>query len=473
MGILIVSSDREAVPLLCSALGRRNAAYSWSETPSDSDDAPLVAVFDQELSDYQERIRELARHSPWCRCYVIGAPEGVKNGNVSPVERANFIAKPFDATFVAQVLVRDAEVAALERGQRTVATKADELALLVQSTFEAIIGLDRDLRIVSWNNGATQTYGFQQEEVLGSHISVLAQGVEAVSSQRRPERRATRTTRRRSDGKELEVLVSRSRVTGQVPGSKLEYAEVSLDITAQAALERDLTQAQQLATLGRISATMSHEINNPLAVIRSCAAWLKDFAEHHGNLELRETADDLELASERIGGFVDQMGGLARRAPVETTRAPLSRTLEAALRMVRPRAVNKGVALSIVGAHHSTLEVEHDPSRLSQAIINVVANAIDAAAEAGREVWVKIVPEASLVRIEVEDTGPGVAKEIQNRLFEAFTTTKAAGHGTGIGLALTREVMAEHQGEVRLAAREGGGTIAVLEFPIKHAKRSE
>ncbi|MEN9578780.1 MAG: Sporulation kinase [Pseudomonadota bacterium] len=472
MGILIVSSDQEAIPLLCSALGRRNAAYTWNQAPSDSDSAPLVAVFDQELSDHQARIADLARHSPWCRCYVIGPGTATEHSGPERARTAQFIAKPFDAAFVAQRLVRDAELATLERGRRTVETRADELALLVQSTFEAIIGLDRDMRIVSWNNGATRTYGFTPEAALGAHVSILTEGVDPGSSHRRPERRASQTTRCRADGKQIEVLVSRSRVNGEVPGSTLEYAEVSLDITAQAVLERDLLQSQQLATLGRISATMSHEINNPLAVIRSCAAWLKDFADQSSNDELRETADDLELASERIAGFVDQMCGLARRAPVETTRAPLSKTLESALRMVRPRAINRGVSLSVLGAHDSTLDVEHDPSRLSQAIINIVANAIDAAAERGRGVWVKIASTTSHVRIEVEDSGPGIAKEMQSRLFEAFATTKPAGHGTGIGLALTREVMAEHGGEIHLSAREGGGTVAVLEFPVGQARRS-
>ncbi len=466
MGILILSPDQEAARLLCSALERRGAEHAWAQAETESGAAPLVAVVDAGLPGHDEYVKRLERLSPWSRCYIIGeADQAPPRKDRIRQGHARFIYKPFDAAGLAQLLVRDAEVAALERRRQHVEVKADELALLVQSTFEAIIGLDEQLNIVSWNRGATRTYGYEASEIIGHPINVLYRGLARRTPPEHPERRAMHTIRRHKDGHELSVLVSRSEITDELSGSSLKFAEVSLDVTQQQRLEHDLQQSQRLATLGRISATMSHEINNPLAVIRSCAAWLKDFADKSDNEDLCETAEDLEQASERIAGFVDQMCGLARRAPTELARAPLSKTLESALKMVRPRANNKGVQLTILDAHHSTLEVEHDRARLSQAIINVVANAVDAAAEGERQVWVRIVPLEHGVKIEVEDNGPGVAPEMQERLFEPFSTTKPFGHGTGLGLALSREVLQEHKGQIRLNPRPQGGTIAELELP--------
>lgn len=471
MAILILSPDQEASTLLCSALARRGAAYVWHEVNDSSDELPSVAIVDARLPGYEGYLQKLLTAAPWCRRYLMGTPETLQD---SDAERANVrvVHKPFDAAGLAQLLVQESKLAELAKDQRGAQTKADELALLVQSTFEAIIGLDADLGILSWNSGASDIYGFHAEEVLGKPISVLSEGIEAPTSELRPgEKRAEETRRRHKDGRELTLLVSRSRITGQPQESALEYAEVSLDISSQRRMQRDLEQSQRLATLGRISATMSHEINNPLAVIRSCAAWLNDFAERSKDNELSETAEDLELASERIAGFVDQMCGLARRMPTELKLAPLSKTLEPALRMIRPRAMNRKVRLALTDMHLAGTQVAHDVGRLSQAIINVVANAIDAAADGGGDVWFRLVQSERAIRIIVEDNGPGIAPEMEGRLFEPFSTTKPFGLGTGLGLALTREVLLEHHGMVQLMPRPNGGTVAELTLPLspRHA----
>lgn len=494
MGVWILSPDVEAAGSLCSVFQRHGVTHQWDQTATEPPPWTLVAVIDAEVGNHSKLRGELRRSLPWCRCYLLTSEAAdcrssalettasELSGTPSETQDTNtkLVTKPFDAAGLAQLVQREAELAALDRTRRQTEVRADELALLVQSTFEAIIGLDSELTILSWNGGATATYGYEATEVLGKPIGILYESAERKSPPFHLERRAAHTLRRHKDGHQLSVLVSRSRVAQPPPGSELAFSEVSLDVTQQQRLEHDLQQSQRLATLGRISATMSHEINNPLAVIRSCAAWLKDFANKADNDELYETSDDLELASERIGGFVDQMCGLARRAPTELSREPLSKTLEVALRMVRPRAINKGVDLRVVDAHIATLPIDHDRARLSQAIINVVANAVDAAAEGGRQVWVRIVPQDTTVQIEVQDNGPGVAPEMRDQLFEPFSTTKPFGHGTGLGLALTREVLAEHHGSVRLVARPTGGTIAELQLPRtltktpgeKHARRA-
>jgi signal transduction histidine kinase len=145
---------------------------------------------------------------------------------------------------------------------------------------------------------------------------------------------------------------------------------------------------------------------------------------------------------------------------------PLAGTVEIALRMLRPRAADKGVSLSVVEAGGAALVARHDPSRFAHAIINIVANAIDSAADGGRHVWLSVTVDTNAICIRVDDDGPGISETIQDRLFELFATTKAPGHGTGIGLALTREIVTEHAGSVSLVNREPNGARAVILLPL-------
>jgi C4-dicarboxylate-specific signal transduction histidine kinase len=280
---------------------------------------------------------------------------------------------------------------------------------------------------------------------------------------------AMETRRKHKSSRVLHVLVSRSKVKAQ--SSRLGFVEVSLDMSARRELEQELEHSSRLATIGRLSASMSHEINNPLAVIRSSSAWLRGLAEGRGDEELIEAAVDMEIAADRIGGFVDHVCGFARRGRPVVSESPLSTTLEMAVRMVRPRATTKRVSLVIEPSSAGERAVLQDAPRLAQACINLIANAIDAAAQTaaetgGGQVRVSVVESPDRVSIRVEDNGPGVAVEIRDELFEPFSTTKPFGEGTGLGLALTRQIVEDHHGSVELKAREAGGTCAELSIPV-------
>jgi CheY-like chemotaxis protein len=131
--------------------------------------------------------------------------------------------------------------------------------------------------------------------------------------------------------------------------------------------------------------------------------------------------------------------------------------------MVRPRASERGVTLNIDKGLDR--RVPHDPPRLAQAVLNVLSNAVDAAAAGGKHVSLRIREEAGVVRIQVDDDGLGIAPEIAGSLFEPFSTTKPPGQGTGLGLAITHQILADHRGAVTLSAKDGGGTRAELILP--------
>lgn len=401
---------------------------------------------------------------PWCRCYVV-MDRGAREVASVPLVR-----KPFDAAGFARELEREHELAALDRRRHALEARTEELAQLVQNSFEAIIGLDRDFNIISWNPGAQAIYGYSQEEVLGRPISILGDDFACASRALEPAaKHVVETVRRTRSGAERAVLLSRSRANSVHPGARLAYAELSLDVTERRKLEKELEHARRLAHLGRVATTISHELNNPLAVVRSCASWLSNFCTQVGDQELLEVANDLELAADRIHTFSGQIAGFARRSDGDFANHPLFTTIEMALRLIRPRAGTKRVRIHLGNPDAALHPVWHNPSRLAHAIINITANAIDAASQGGGNVWFEVSIRSRHAVITVSDDGPGISKEVREHLFEPFTTTKPLGEGTGLGLALTRQIALEHAGRVELSARAEGGAVCVLSLPLKKA----
>jgi hypothetical protein len=463
MSILIVSDDAEAASSLRSALTRLGQETAWESAVGDARQRvqsapPLVLVADNAMRGHDDLIASLHAQAPWTRIYLMADPEHAPTSGVAVA-----IPKPFDAAELAALLAREQELAGLELGRRNLQAHVEELAMLVETSFEAIVGLGGDGTIRSWNPGARVVYGYAPEEILGRHVSVL--DVDAGASHERLRagvRQVLEVLRRRKDGREILVLLSLSPAVSSA-ASSFGFAEVSLDITERRRLERELEHAERLAAIGRIAAGMAHEINNPLAVIDASTAYLAEMAEGTSDPEFGECTRDIALAIERISSFVQHVCGFARRERPQLCDVPLAQAVDIALRMVRPRAGERRVTLRV----ESTLDarVPHDPPRLAQAILNLLSNAVDAAAAGGRTVQLRVREQPGLVHIEVDDDGPGVSPEIAGSLFEPFATTKPPGQGTGLGLAITQQIIADHRGTVSLKSRPEGGTRAELVLP--------
>ncbi len=460
MSILLVSSDQDAAQALSSALARAGEATRWERSSDDArtlckEEAPLVLVADATDPDHAEVVSDIRKSAPWLRVFVMA-----EAGTTSLVE-APRVAKPFDATETALLLARERELAELERRRQTIQAEADELALLVEASFEAIVGLAEDGTVETWNRGAREIYGYAPEEAIGRNIRFLE-----VS----PARHAPATTRsvveaqrKRKDGSAISVLLSQSPIAA-AGDHRLAFAEVSLDITARKKLERELEHSERLAAVGRLVATMAHEINNPLAVIAASTSYIGELAERIRDDDLAECVADMDLAATRIADFVQHMCGFARRERPHLSETRPSETLRMALRLVQPRARERKVDIEV--RVKDDPPVPQDPPRLSQAVVNVLANAIDAAAAGDRHVWVTIERQDAMLHIIVEDDGMGFDPETSDRLFDPFHTTKPHGQGTGLGLTIARQIMSDHRGQVWLQPRDGGGARAALTLPL-------
>jgi PAS domain S-box-containing protein len=461
MSVLILSQDESAARSLGAALDRRGVPHGRIPR-SLPDRLPLVVILDVAATGFEDLLERIRDSAPWSRCYLIANRGDAPSEGLAPI-----IQKPFDASALAEMLERECELAALDRRRRSLAAHTEELGLLLESSLEAIIGLDYKGVIVFWNRGAERTYGYTEEEAIGKTSTLLGDPLPTrLESIDRNAPSALELVRRHKDGRDVTVIVSRSRSEGAQQGALIECAEVSLDVTEHRALQTEVEHSQRLAQLGRMAATLSHEINNPLAVIRSNAGWLSTVAQRSQHAELVEVARDLELAAERIATFIDQMTGFARRGSPVLELAPLSRSLDLALRMVRPRAEASKVTLIHEAREMTKVSVAHDPTRFAHAVINVLANAIDAASHGGGHVWLRVASDRHWLAVEVDDDGPGISPSKRGQVFEPFYTTKPFGRGTGLGLWLTQQILNDHSGEIRIDSRDSGGARVKLLLPL-------
>lgn len=458
MGILIVSADAGAAGALAAELeGRGEGVTRVTSAGAARDSAraapPLVLVVDRAIPEADGLAEALRAEAPWLRVYTL---------EDAPGAAPTAVGKPIDPHELAERLSRARELAELERRRHVVELRAEELAALVEVSLESILGIAADGTIRSWNRGAASLYGYTAAEAIGMPIDALETSPGEFQRRLALPPASLEVTRRRKDGQEVVVLVSLSRVS---PGHAFAFAETSLDVTPRRRLERELEHEKRLAAIGRIAASMAHEINNPLAVVRAANAYVAEVARANGDALLTETVEDVRLAAERIGSFVEHVCGFARRERPTLRELPLRETVRMAMRLAKPRAADRNVELVLEPG--SDVRLPHDTPRMSQAILNLVANAVDAAADGGRHVAVRVVAEQGFVRVQVDDDGPGVPEDLRERVFEPFITTKPHGHGTGLGLSITRQIVDDHCGVATLGPRpDRAGTRAEIVLPL-------
>jgi C4-dicarboxylate-specific signal transduction histidine kinase len=226
--------------------------------------------------------------------------------------------------------------------------------------------------------------------------------------------------------------------------------------------ERRRGQTERLALAGRLAAGVAHEINNPLAFVKSNLRALQRKGE--GGLAPEEEVEVLReslLGVERIARIVADLRNLARGGPEELAPCDLPAVADEALRLASGRLSHSRVSCHVPpdlprpwGSHRL----------LVQALVNLLVNAGDAVAEASPEQrWVSLAaaPEDGAVVVRVEDGGPGLPSGVLARLFEPFQSTKGTA-GTGLGLALTLEQLQRCGGTIEGANRDGGGAVFTI-----------
>jgi two-component system, NtrC family, sensor kinase len=271
-------------------------------------------------------------------------------------------------------------------------------------------------------------------------------------------------------GTSLEEMTARLRADEESLRAKIEEVERYAKDLARA--QERLVRSERLASVGRLSAGLAHEIGNPLAAILGFQELLLA-----GGLDEADQKDFLarmKRETERIHRILRDLLEFARPA----SRAGSSAEPEApgsigeaasdVAALVKPQKAFRDVDLSIdVPAGLPRVSLSHP--RLVQLLLNLVLNAGDAAPKRSGRVEVRAEASGDQVRVEVEDNGGGIAPEVKGTLFEPFVTTKAVGEGTGLGLAVCRGLVEAVGGTIAVEDGADGGARFVVELPVADA----
>ncbi len=249
-----------------------------------------------------------------------------------------------------------------------------------------------------------------------------------------------------------------------------EEAQARVQALSQLALsEQHRMQSDQLATVGRLAAGVAHEVNNPLAYVRTNLGCLKDAFEKPGEFspeEVQELFTDCREGLDRIRQIITDLRTFARTDPLTLAACDLRAAVDESVRMANVRLKNVArVEVALTGDVPPVIVHER---HFVQVLLNLLVNAADALEEATTQnarVWVRARRRGEQVEILVEDNGPGIPSSALPRLFEPFFTTKPAARGTGLGLPLSREYMEQMNGTLTAEDRPGGGARFTLLLP--------
>jgi len=252
--------------------------------------------------------------------------------------------------------------------------------------------------------------------------------------------------------------------------ASLREMNAELEERARVATSR-LIDSAKMAAMGELAAELAHEINNPLAFIRSNVS----FAES----EIRGDTLDTEIIGEVRMALADALSGIARLCEISSDLRgiarrgdtmesfDLGRAIESAVRIAKP-TVSKHA--TITTAVEPGLSLEGSPSRLSQVFLNLLVNAGQAIEEAGVQGGVVSLQARTCgerIVVDIVDNGPGISPENLKRMSQPFFTTKPIGKGTGLGLSISREILAAHGASLEISSSIGHGAKFSMSFPAR------
>ena len=239
----------------------------------------------------------------------------------------------------------------------------------------------------------------------------------------------------------------------------------------KAAYDASLLQSSKMAALGKMAAGISHEINNPLMLIREHAGWMHDLLEdekpenmeHHE--ELKKAALKVEQNVDRAKGITHRLLGFARRVDPSSESLPLNPIVDQAIAFLQNEATYRGITIERDFGKND-LRVATDVGQLQQVILNILDNAIDAVGQGGKVTVSTRLDDSGLACILLRDNGPGIPEERLGQIFDPFFTTKKTGEGTGLGLSICYSIMESLGGNVCARNHPEGGAEFSVCLPV-------
>jgi PAS domain S-box-containing protein len=354
-----------------------------------------------------------------------------------------------------------------KRAQETLARSEARYRNLFESASDAIVTFDANGRFTTFNHAAEIISGYRREELVGQWFAPmlpddeLPKGLAHFQKALSGETGLFETTFYRKDGD-----VRTIQVTYSTPQLDEEVLCVIRDVTDQNMLQQQLIQSEKMSAIGQLVSGVAHELNNPLAGISAFAQLL--LSEKRFPPDQRTAAEMIYAEARRASRIVQNLLTFARQHKPERTPTSVNQVLDDTLEL-------RGYELRVRGIDvqrdydDEVPETMADAHQLQQVFLNLITNAEQAMERSERDkqrLIVRTRRAANAVRIEVEDTGPGIPPNLLERIFNPFFTTKPTGSGTGLGLSISLGIVREHEGRIWAENTAQGGARFVIELPI-------
>lgn len=360
-------------------------------------------------------------------------------------------------------------VRASRRGQRAAEALADELAVTLP---DGLVLLDARGRVVQLNNAALRLLGLDAPDSAKTAgighgprkpRDVLPLPLADLAARLLREDVLPDTEVIAPCGGQIRHLSVRGGHVNDGERERLGSLIFLRDMTDVRRLEAEVRRREKLAAVGNLAAGVAHELRNPLSSIKGYATYFGGrFPEGSAD---REAAEIMVREVDRLNRAIGDLIGLSKPTDVKPRPTDMARLLGDTLRLIEQDAASRSVRTRLEAADKA-VALSVDPDRIRQVVLNMCLNALQAMPEGGElTLALKAPPGADTVRIEVRDTGVGIAPDVLPHIFDAYFTTKS--QGTGLGLATVHKIMEAHGGGISVASSPGKGTVFSLYLPMR------
>ncbi|RUU13825.1 hybrid sensor histidine kinase/response regulator [Mesorhizobium sp. USDA-HM6] len=350
---------------------------------------------------------------------------------------------------------------------------------MLQASLDAIIVIDESGSIIEFNPAAEKMFGFKRSDILGKDLidtivphyyrKGYASGADYMAGRGAPmvnQRLETVTQNAAGEIFPIELTATEMRVADRrlIFGSIRDLRE---KLRAEEEINRQrekLHQNEKMAAMGSLLAGVSHELNNPLAVVVAQSTLLHEFAT---DPQTKVRAEKVRAAAERCGRIVKSFLSMVRLHPTSQAETDLNQVMRAALEVTAYGARSSGIIIDTDFANGPLLAMA-DADHVTQVAANFLINSQHALAGITGERRIKVRTfrsDRGNPGFSVEDNGPGIPEAIRSRIFESYFTTKPVGVGTGIGLSISKSIVERHNGNIWFEEVVPHGARFVVQLP--------
>ncbi len=377
--------------------------------------------------------------------------------------------------------------------RRRAAAINDHLRSILDTVPDGVVVIDRDGVMTSFSPAAERMFGWTEAEALGRNVRILMPEPHAGAHDgyiqryhRTHEKRIIGAGRvvvgLRKDGSTFPMELAVGETKGPTPsytGFIRDLTETQETETRLQELQNELIHVSRLTAMGEMASTLAHELNQPLSAIANLLTGsrrLIDRGREADQVKVRDAIDKAAAQALRAGDVIHRMRDFVRRGASERDAESLSKLIEeaSALALIGEKDRQVDVRLSLDPAADAVFA---DRVQVQQVLLNLIRNGIDAMQESGARrkalTITSAVTDQGWSQVSVADTGPGIAPEVLERLFQPFMTTKP--QGMGVGLSISRSIIEAHGGRIWAEANPGGGALFRFTLPPaeQHADQKE